>query len=173
MIPGGPGRGQNRAASANAGHSTARQTSMIEAIWIPVRDANDTARSIFDNHYSRRRYLDGRADLRFCGPGEKMVLVTPDALALFVWRKFFSMDHQEGINCAIFRNEGAAGGRSSDLIRAAMDLAWERWPGQRLYTYVDPRKVIHKRDPGRCFLRAGWRHYGWAKHGQRILEAFA
>jgi len=173
MIPAGSSTGQIRALSANAGRFTARQTSLIDAIWIPVKDGDDTGRAIFENHYSRRKYFNGRFDRRFCGPGEKMVLLTPDALALFVWRKFFSMDHQEGINCAIFRNEGTTAGRSSDLIRAAMELAWERWPGQRLYTYVDPRKVSHKRDPGRCFLRAGWRHFGWAKHGQRILEALA
>lgn len=97
-----------------------------------------------------------------------MILLTPDALGLFVWRKFRSMDNQEGVNCAIFRNEGA--GLSSDLIRLADALAWDRWPGERLYTYVDPKKVRHKRDPGRCFLRAGWRHWGWSKSGLRILD---
>lgn len=97
-----------------------------------------------------------------------MVLLTPDALALFVWRKFISDDRQTGVNCAVFRNEGA--GLSSDLIRAAVEMAWERWPGERLYTYIDPQKTRHKRDPGRCFLKAGWRHHGWSKGGLRILE---
>jgi hypothetical protein len=99
-----------------------------------------------------------------------MMLLTPDALAMFAWRKF--IDHcipkQDGVNCAVFRNEGA--GLSSDLIRAAEVIAWERWPGERLYTYVDPKRTRHKRDPGRCFLKAGWRHAGWTKGGLRILE---
>jgi hypothetical protein len=118
---------------------------------------------------SRRHYADGRKPLLFVGPGEKLVLVTPDALALFVWRKFLSITHEEGVNCAVFRNEGPK--LSSELIKAAVELAWERWPGERLYTYINPRKIRHKRDPGRCFLRAGWRHVGWTKdQGLRILE---
>lgn len=144
-----------------------KQTSLIEATWLEVKDGNDTAREIFGSHYSRRKYADGRNPLLFVGPGEKMVLVSPEADALFVWRKFISMDDQTGVNCAVFRNEGAR--RSSELITEADDLAWQRWPGERLYTYVNPQKVRHKRDPGRCFLRAGWSHVGWSKGGLRIL----
>lgn len=128
----------------------ARQTSLLDAVWLPVKDGNDTARAIFDQHYSRRHYADGRSQVLFVGPGQKMVLVSPDALAVFIWLKFYSMDHQEGVCCQAFRNEGAD--RSSDLIRAAAAIAWERWPGARLYTYVNPRKVRQKRDPGFCFL---------------------
>lgn len=148
--------------------SPARQMSLLNATWISVKDGNDTARAIFDGHYSRRHYADGRRNLLFVGPGEKLVLITPDALGVFIWCKFRSMDNQEGVSCTVFRNEGDS--RSSDLIRAAVALAWERWPNERLYTYVDPRKTRHKRDPGRCFLRTGWCHYGWSKKGLRILE---
>jgi hypothetical protein len=35
---------------------------------------------------------------------------------------------------------------------------------------VDTKKTRHKRDPGRCFLKAGWRYFGWSKGGLRILE---
>lgn len=150
--------------------TAARQLSLLPGPWTVVKDANDTGRAIFDGHYSRHRYRDGRQPKLFVGPGEKMVLVTPDALGLFVWRKFRSMDKQEGVNCAVFRNEGA--GLSSDLIRSAMALAWERWPGERFYTYVDMNKIRHKRDPGRCFLRAGWQYCGWTKDKHlRILES--
>jgi hypothetical protein len=145
-----------------------RQTSFLPGPWLLVRDGNDTGRAIFDQHYSRYHYADGRKPLLYVGPGQKMVLITPDALAMFVWRKFISMDHQNGVSCAVFRNEGPT--LSSDLIQSAELLAWDRWPGERLYTYVDPAKVRHKRDPGRCFLRAGWRHSGWSKGGLRILE---
>jgi hypothetical protein len=146
-----------------------RQTSLLDLIWIPVQDGNDTGLSLVEQHYSFRHYRDGRKHIRFVAPGERMVLITPDALALFVWHKcVYRADDQEGVNCAVFRNEGPE--RSSDLIRAAMDLAWERWPAERLYTYVNPRKVRHKRDPGRCFLRAGWQHAGWTARGLRLLE---
>lgn len=74
--------------------------------------------------------------------------------ACFIWRKFVSGDGEVGVNCAAFRNEGP--GLSSELIREACTLAWARWPGERLYTYVNENKIRRKRDPGRCFIRAGW-----------------
>jgi hypothetical protein len=61
---------------------------------------------LYDRHYSKYHYADGRRPKLFVGPGEKMVLLTTDHLALFAWRKFRSMDGQQGVNCAIFRNEG-------------------------------------------------------------------
>lgn len=140
---------------------------LIDSVWIETRDGDPTARAIFDRHYSRRRYADGRQPALFVGPGEKMVLITPCARALFVWRKFISMDQQDGVNCAIFRNEGA--GLSSRLVRAAMLLAWKRWPGQRLYTYVNPSRV-QSSNPGCCFKRAGWRRCGVTKRGLIVLE---
>jgi len=152
----------------HVGQPFTRQTSFLDGPWLFAKDGNDTGRAIFDNHYSRYRYADGRKPLLYVGPGEKMVLISPDALALFIWRKFISMDQQDGVSCAVFRNEGPL--LSSDLIRAADRLAWDRWPGARLYTYVDPLKTRHKRDPGRCFLRAGWVHHGWSKGGLRILH---
>lgn len=107
--------------------------------WIEVKDGNDTARSIFDRHYSRYIYSDGRKPKLFVGPGQKLVLLRRDARAMFVWRKFISANGQEGVNCAIFRNEGCE--RSSDLIREADAVADDRWPGERHYTYVAANKV--------------------------------
>ncbi len=136
--------------------------------WHIVRDGDYTVRTIFDRHYSRYRYADGRDPALFVGPGQKMVLVTPCARAIFVWRKFISGDGQQGVNCAIFRNEGA--GLSSSLILEAERVAWERWPGERFYTYVDPRKVA-SRNPGYCFIAAGWRRCGVTKRrGLLIFE---
>jgi len=57
---------------------------------------------------------------------------------------------------------------SSELIRAAEVFAWDRWPGQRLYTYVNPRKV-QSRNPGYCFLMAGWRKCGVTKTRRLII----
>jgi hypothetical protein len=139
----------------------------LGSVWYESRDGDATARAIFDRHYSRRRYRDGRRPALFVGPGEKMVLVTAEADALFIWRKFRSLDGQQGINCAVFRNESRR--LSSDLIRDASRLAWKRWPGERLYTYVNPRKVKSS-NPGFCFLMAGWRRCGVSKGGLIILE---
>jgi hypothetical protein len=35
---------------------------------------------------------------------------------------------------------------------------------------IDPGKVRHKRDPGRCYLRAGFHPAGWTKGGLRVLQ---
>jgi hypothetical protein len=134
--------------------------------WIPVLDGNESARHLFDRHYSRYRYADGRKPKLFVGPGEKMVLSTPCAMALFIWRKFISGDGQEGVNCAVFRNETDM--RSSDLIMEADALADARWPGERHYTYVDAGK-IRSTNPGYCFQRAGWRKCGITKWNKLVI----
>ncbi|MCY4522233.1 MAG: hypothetical protein OXC13_15835 [Caldilineaceae bacterium] len=138
--------------------------------WIEVRDGDDSVRALFDRHYSRRPPVRGRPPSKlFVGPGEKLVLRTADALAILVWRTFRSRDNQEGVNCAVFRNEGPH--LSSDLLRAGMAAAWRRWPDTRLYTYVNPRRV-RSPNPGYCFKRAGWRHCGRTAKGLHVLECW-
>lgn len=134
--------------------------------WVPILDGDDDGRALFDRHYSRYFYADGRQPKLFLGPGYKLVLATPCRRALFAWRKFISGDGQQGINCAIFRNEGA--GLSSDLIRSADEIADRRWPGERHYTYVDPRK-IQSANPGYCFIMAGWRRCGITKVNRLLI----
>jgi hypothetical protein len=138
--------------------------------WIQVRDGNPWARALFKRHYSYRPYRDGRKPKLFCGPGEKMVLITANADALFVWRRFISADGQKGVNCAVFRNE--SGILSSQLILEAEQMAWARWPGERLYTYVNADKVKSP-NPGYCFKCAGWVACGVTKwKGLVILEKY-
>lgn len=145
-----------------------------QASWIEVRDGHPEAAAIFRRHYTynvRRAQMSmvwqrNRNYNLFVGPGQKLVLLTADRLALFVWRKFISGDAQEGVNCAVFRNEGPA--RASDLIGDAMDLAWKRWPGARLYTYVNPRRV-RSANPGYCFLKAGWGKCGLTKRNRLLI----
>lgn len=135
--------------------------------WIEIRDGNLTALSIYDRHYSSERAHVREID-QFVGPGSSIVLITPCARALFVWRKFISDAGQAGVNCAVFRNEGA--GLSSDLILAAESLAGAKWPGQRLYTYCNPRR-IRSTNPGYCFIKAGWKPCGYSVARRlRILE---
>ena len=136
--------------------------------WLETRDGDPSVRAVFDRHYSRRRYADGRSPALFVGPGEKMVLRTAACDAIFVWRKFIPLDGQRGVNCAVFRNEGAA--LSSWLIRAAMVLAWRRWGKERLYTYVDARRILST-NPGWCFLCAGWRRVGRTKDRGLVILA--
>lgn len=137
--------------------------------WFAAKDGDRDALSLYERHYSCYKYADKRKRRKIVGQGEYLMLITAEANALFVWRKFRSMDGQKGVNCAVFRNEGKI--KSSVLIKEAMELAWQRWPGERLYTYVNPRK-IRSSNPGYCFLQAGWRRCGVTKKRKYlILEA--
>jgi hypothetical protein len=122
---------------------------------------------MYERHYSAYRYKDGRERKQFVGPGEKVVLRTERADAVFVWRNFIDDSGQDGINCAVFRNESAH--RSSDLIRQADSIADCLWPNRRHYTYVDPKEITST-NPGFCFIAAGWRRCGTTPKGLIILE---
>lgn len=142
--------------------------------WIEVLDGNDTARALFERHYSCNPKR--RADAKLIvGPGDKLLLLTADAGALCAWRRErFRFDGQVGVNCTAFRRE--AGEVASDLLTDAMRLAWRRWPGERLFTFVDPREVAPTKRAGRptwghCFYQAGWRFAGLTKKRLHILEA--
>ncbi len=137
------------------------------ALWWITKDGDDRARALFDRHYSRYRYKDGRQPKLFCGPGEKLVLSTWEGDALWVWRKFIDASGQRGINCAIFRNESPH--KASELVRQADAIADHCWPRERHYTYVDARR-IRSNNPGCCFKVAGWREAGRTKGGLVILE---
>jgi hypothetical protein len=135
--------------------------------WCAAKDGDEYGRHLFHRHYSRRVYRDGRKPKLFCGPGFKLVLISPKEDALFVWRKFKDDSGQQGINCAIFRNESNQ--LSSAMILEAERIAWARWPGERFYTYVKASKV-RSCNPGYCFICAGWRRCGMTKSGLLILE---
>ena len=140
--------------------------------WYVTTDRDWDAIAIYKRHYSARHYKDGRANLRskgFVGPGEKIVLITAKADALFVWlySKLGHKNGQKGVYCPIFRNEGRI--KSSELIREAVELAKTRWPGKRFFTYVNPAK-IKSTNPGFCFLKAGWRKCGKTKGDLIIYE---
>lgn len=138
-----------------------------DSYWLGVKDGDPRAYALYQRHYSFRIYKSGRRNRLIAGPGEKMVLLTFQTDALFVWRKFDDMRHEPGVNCAVFRNESRI--QSSTLILEAMELAWDRWPGERLYTYVNAKK-IKSSNPGYCFKKAGWRSCGLTKGGLTILE---
>ena len=142
--------------------------SVSGSAWVQARDGDRSVRECFDRHYSRIRYRDGRRSKLFVGPGEKLVLRTVACDAIFVWRKFIDDSGQDGVNCAVFRNEGRQ--TSSRLILDAEEWAWWKWPGQRLYTYVDG-KSVRSSNPGYCFQAAGWRKCGVTKWNRLTVLA--
>ncbi len=141
----------------------------MEPLWWLTKDGDKTCLAMYERHYSAYRYKDGRKRYQFVGPGEKVVLRTARGDAMFVWRKFVDDSGQKGINCAVFRNENREAYESSELIRQAGAIADCLWPDCRYYTYVDPKKV-RSRNPGYCFIKAGWRKCGVTKRGLWIFE---
>jgi hypothetical protein len=140
--------------------------------WRKVRDGHPVGRELYERHYSARSNRDSKL---YVGPGGKLVLLTSDAKSLFVWRKFIddcidqrTGEKQQGVNCAVFRNENKLR-LSSQLLLEAEAFAWERWPGERLYTYVNAERV-DSINPGYCFKKAGWKTCGKTKKGFVVLE---
>lgn len=134
--------------------------------WFGSNRGDRRVLGIYERHYSAYRYRDGRKRNQCVGPGEDMVLLTSNCDALFIWRKFKSDAAEAGINCAVFRNEGPV--LSSLLVQEACELAWLKWPGERLYTYVDPQ-AIRSRNPGCCFLKAHWRRLERRTQKRRLV----
>ena len=129
------------------------------ATWVRISKGDARACALADRHYSRQ--TPGAP--QFLPPGKTIALLTPCGRA--VWGVVLNLDPAGRVRwrCAIFRNEGA--GLSSDLVRAATETTYALWrrrygslPDVRLTTEIDPGKVRRKRDPGRCFRRAGWEY---------------
>ncbi len=67
---------------------------------------------------------------------------------------------------SLFRRED--GPVASDLITAATAATRAHWPDLPdlgIVSFVDPDKTRRKRDPGRCYRRAGWTHVGHTAGG--------
>lgn len=138
--------------------------------WRPSHRADPRALALYLRHYSAAKGLPYRKTTnQFVAPGECLVLLTPPADALWVWHKSrpgMRLDKQEGVSCAVFRNEGAV--RASELVLEAERWAWQRWPGARLFTYVDADQV-RSEVPGYCFRRARWKSAGHSQRGLLLL----
>lgn len=136
--------------------------------------ADPRVRAIADRHYNRQK----PGAVQFMPPGRGLVLV--DELATAAWitswplAEYVKHAWAGAWVCSMFRNEGAE--RSSDLIRDAVAATIAHFgtvPELGFVTFVDASKVKKKRDPGRCYLRAGW-HYepcALCEGSGRIIEA--
>lgn len=143
--------------------------------WMLSHRFDKPSRIIADRHYNRQKI----GSPQFVAPGEPLVLIHLNGRALWVslLQKFQDHEWQGAWVCSTFRNEDS-GDRSSDLIReavAATRFRWDPVPAQGMITFINPRKIRHKRDPGRCFLRAGFKEVGMTKVNKlivlQILEA--
>ena len=141
---------------------------MTDPAWRLSWRNDPTARAIADRHYNRQAV----GAPGFVPPGRCLVLLS-DSPALWVtsWPLAAYVQHAwaGAWVCSCFRNEGPA--LSSDLIRAAVAATRWRWPTPPplgMVTFVDPAKVRRKRDPGRCFVRAGFRPAGRTRDARLI-----
>lgn len=119
------------------------------------------AREIADRHYSRGT----PGSLRFVPPGACAVFWMPGAYWVTLVQRPEYVKHAwpRAWMCSAFRNERGADQRSSELIveaLAASRAVLGEPPPEGIITFVDTRKVRRKRDPGRCFLKAGFRPVG-------------
>lgn len=132
--------------------------------WFRSWRADPAVAALADRHYSRR--TPGAA--QFAPPGRNLTLRTfgADAGWVTIWPKPEFVDHDWGDcwTCSFFRNEGDV--LSSLLVRdavAATKATFGPPPDGGFLTFVDAGRVRRKRDPGRCFRRAGFEPVGFTR----------
>lgn len=126
--------------------------------WHVSYRADPRGRVIADRHYTRQKVGSGQ----FVAPGRCLVLLTSCASSLWVtswpFPEFVKHEWAGAWICSSFRREGP--GLASEMIReavAATRTYFGEPPTLGMVTFVNPKKVRHKRDPGRCFVKAGFR----------------
>lgn len=140
--------------------------------WEISHRADQLARPLADRHYSRQSI---GAD-QFVPPGRCVVLVIPDAaywVTSWPFPEYVKHAWPGAWMCSAFRNERRDLYLSSDLVREAIAATLSVWPTPPLLgmvTFVDASKTKRKRDPGRCFRRAGFVPCGETKGGLIALQ---
>lgn len=130
-------------------------------------------RRIADKHYNRQK----PGTPQFVPPGRCVVLRTPDADAFWItswpFPEYVRHAWPGAWVCSAFRNEAPDRYLSSDLIREAVAATLAIWPDPPdlgMVTFVNRDKTRRKRDPGRCFRRAGFQVCGETKGGLVALQ---
>ena len=141
---------------------------MFLPLWeglIGVRLSDVEMLDLFRRHYSHAN----AAALKLGAPARSLLLRNTQGTVLFLWQwplDGMRRDHQNGFNCAIFRNESSR--RSSEIILEAEEHAVAKWGPNRFYTYVDPRRIASS-NPGYCFKKAGYCFSHASKSGKHLL----
>lgn len=154
-------QGMGRSAASNAASMRWTLSHRFDAEVLPLAD----------RHYNRRKV----GSPQFVPPGRCIVLKTPCLRAVWTtsWPFMSYVRHRwpgAWVN-SLFRNEGA--GLSSELILEAVAVTrgiWHHVPAYGMVSFVDATKIRRKRDPGRCYLRAGFEHVGYTKGGLHVFQ---
>lgn len=139
--------------------------------WHQVKRCDVRARLIVDRHYSRRTV----GAQEFLTVGKTLVLLTADESAVWACIEHKDPRGKWVWRNTVFRNEGST--LSSDLVREATARTVSYWARRYelptkywLRTEINTEKTRHKRDPGRCYRKAGWHPLGFV-NGLFHLEA--
>jgi hypothetical protein len=140
--------------------------------WYRSYRADVRALPLADRHYNRQK----PGTPQFVPPGRCLALLTAGADAVWVtswpFAEYVKHAWPGAWVCSIFRNENRAN-VSSELIREAVAATRAHYgesPSLGMVTFVDAQKVRRKRDPGRCFIKAGFRRVGKTKGGLVALQ---
>jgi|TARA_Y100000310_G_C20649190_1_gene798414 hypothetical protein len=129
---------------------------------------------IADRHYNRQKV----GSPQFVPPGRCHVLVIPDkAFWVTSWPFAEYVKHAwaGAWVCSAFRLE-SSDYLASDLIRQAVATTRWKWedeegiPDLGMITFVNTKKTKPKRDPGYCYIKAGFSHVGETKGGLLALQ---
>jgi hypothetical protein len=133
--------------------------------------ADAEARVLADAHYNRQK----PGTPQFVPPGRCLVLKCPGAFWVTSWPFAEWVKHEwaGAWVCSAFRREAECEHLASDLVRDAVAATRARFgepPPLGMITFVDAGKVRRKRDPGRCYLKAGFVRVGATKGGLVALQ---
>lgn len=133
-------------------------------VWTLSHKFDRRALPLADRHYNRRKI----GSPQFVPPGRSLVLLSENRDALWVssypFAEYVRHAWAGAWVCSLFRNE--SGYLSSELIREAVAITRSVWPAPELgmVSFINTEKTRRKRDPGRCYLRAGFRPAYCLKH---------
>ena len=143
-------------------------------MWRESHRCDPFGRDIADRHYNRQSI----GAPNFVPPGRCLVLTaqTDTGRALWVtswpFAEYVKHAWAGAWVCSAFRNEGA--GLSSALIRAAVAATvWKYGAAPEPHgfvTFVDRSKTRPKKNPGYCYLMAGWEPCGKTQGGLSALR---
>ena len=136
--------------------------------WLESHRFDVDTRVIADRHYNRQKI----GSPQIAPPGRCLVLRMRSAFWITSHQRYVKHAWPGAWVCSAFRNE-ASGVLSSALIVEAIAATRAAWPDPEehgMITFVDAGEVRHKRDPGRCFLRAGFVNVGTTKGGLVALQ---
>lgn len=155
--------------------------------WRLSHRADPEARAYADEHYNRQ----SKGSPHFAPPGRCLVLVQRGAfwITSYPFAEYVHHYWPGAWVCSAYRRESGEEGASAQILAALSVTRW-RWPPPSvsawkvtrrhdrsdieairicMVTFVDATRVRRKRDPGRCFRRAGFVDVGGTKGGLAAL----